>query len=373
MSSEFGDLNIPFRHVRYSVFRKLADKLDTESSVNGNNWRMLADRLGYTTEQICVFEVQQATHGRNTIKVLQDYSCSKADATVGAVYRALKEIDRPDALSELKAAIPDIKKDYEESRHKNGRTHDVTENEYMCKSCEGNPYMGSPISSYHPSLHGPSSTGVENYMYPSSHHQHHVLHSHSNHTAKNYQRHKSMEPPCRAPRLPDYDQSSPEFKRQRSMPPTDSMLVRGHDSNSQYYHNHETMDHSPSIRENGVPPALAMLRGMARFNDINVNPVKSSIQSVNDSVFRQPFAQGQIHSSIQSHHNPQARPQLKLDMPKMAETYNLHHNDFISPSPSTPSTPLEYLKHLAHERHIQPTEDFRLLMKLKQGGGAATG
>lgn len=46
--------NIPFQHVNYDVFLKLANKLDPDNIVNGNNWRMLADKLGYTIQDIFV-------------------------------------------------------------------------------------------------------------------------------------------------------------------------------------------------------------------------------------------------------------------------------------------------------------------------------
>jgi len=46
--------DIPFRLVKWCTYEKLADKLDPPDSINGNNWRMLADRLGYNAEQIVV-------------------------------------------------------------------------------------------------------------------------------------------------------------------------------------------------------------------------------------------------------------------------------------------------------------------------------
>ena len=52
-----------------------------------------------------MFESQQATHGRNTIKVLQSYR-EKQGSTVNELYRALLEIERDDAVEELKSALP---------------------------------------------------------------------------------------------------------------------------------------------------------------------------------------------------------------------------------------------------------------------------
>ena len=51
-----------------------------------------------------MFECQQTQHGRNTIKVLQDY-CQKQGSTVNQVLSALEEINRPDALDELKDGL----------------------------------------------------------------------------------------------------------------------------------------------------------------------------------------------------------------------------------------------------------------------------
>lgn len=45
---------IPFRFVGYEVWAKLANKLDPDSGLIGNNWRMLAEKLGYSTEVILV-------------------------------------------------------------------------------------------------------------------------------------------------------------------------------------------------------------------------------------------------------------------------------------------------------------------------------
>ena len=51
------------------------------------------------------FEYQQATHGRNTLKVLQDYG-QRQGSTVNEVIKALKEIERPDALQEVEDSLP---------------------------------------------------------------------------------------------------------------------------------------------------------------------------------------------------------------------------------------------------------------------------
>ena len=47
-------MDIPFRFVGYEVWTQLANKLDPDTGLIGNNWRMLAEKLGYSTEVILV-------------------------------------------------------------------------------------------------------------------------------------------------------------------------------------------------------------------------------------------------------------------------------------------------------------------------------
>ena len=46
--------NIPFSVVGQGAWNELANKLDPETSIIGNNWRILAEKLGFTTEHILV-------------------------------------------------------------------------------------------------------------------------------------------------------------------------------------------------------------------------------------------------------------------------------------------------------------------------------
>lgn len=48
---------IPFRFVGYKVWTELANKLDPDTGLIGNNWRMLAEKLGYSTEVILVSQI----------------------------------------------------------------------------------------------------------------------------------------------------------------------------------------------------------------------------------------------------------------------------------------------------------------------------
>lgn len=178
---------------------------------------------------------------------------------------------------------------------------------------------------------------------------------------KNYQRHNNVDPQCMNARLPGYDHESPEFKRQRSMPISDSMMVRGHDHHSQYYREMEPMDHSPSVREDPVPPALAMMRGMQRYNQHRVPHMNSTVhKKESGAIFRQPYSQFGRQTE---------RAGLKLEIPSPSDMFNRQRSaDFCSPSPTptTPSTPLGHLQKLANERTFQPEDGYKDLMKMKR-------
>ena len=45
---------IPFKHAPWTLYIKLANKLDPDTGIDGNNWRMLAEKLGYATQEILV-------------------------------------------------------------------------------------------------------------------------------------------------------------------------------------------------------------------------------------------------------------------------------------------------------------------------------
>lgn len=49
-----GEVIIPWAFVPYSVRRELITKLNPDVTMSGNDWRMLASELGYTTGEISV-------------------------------------------------------------------------------------------------------------------------------------------------------------------------------------------------------------------------------------------------------------------------------------------------------------------------------
>jgi len=205
-------------------------------------------------------------------------------------------------------------------------------------------------------------------MYHSNHQQVPLCHP-----QMKIQRHKSHDPNY-SMRLPGYDHHSPEYKRQKS----DSLMVRGHDGNSQYFHDMEPMDHGQMIRENGVPGHVAIMRAMEDYKNIGMNQMsKSSLQTSKESSFmRPPFPHPHqnVHPHSQQHpqdplSSPQQdRPNLRLNITQ-ASMYQRHHQGgFISPSPTptTPSTPLQYLQAFAEKKHFQPDEGYRQLMDMKR-------
>ncbi|CAC5388337.1 unnamed protein product [Mytilus coruscus] len=106
------DLNeIPFSIVGQTAMNSLANKLDPEMSVIGNNWRVLAEKLGFSTEHILNLDCRQSLHGRNTLKLFEDY-IKRNGNSVGAVRTALVDMEREDAVEALEEHIPDIREKY---------------------------------------------------------------------------------------------------------------------------------------------------------------------------------------------------------------------------------------------------------------------
>lgn len=51
---EEGEVKIPWAFVDHAVRQELIKKLNPDAAVSGNDWRMLANELGYTTSDIRV-------------------------------------------------------------------------------------------------------------------------------------------------------------------------------------------------------------------------------------------------------------------------------------------------------------------------------
>lgn len=352
---------IPFKHAPWTLYIKLANKLDPDTGIDGNNWRMLAEKLGYATQEILAFEYQQASHGRNTAKVLQDYT-QRQGSTVNEVIEALKEIDRPDALREVEESMQEIEKSYHDDLERSRQLQEGQEHEYRCNSCEGPPSYNSvgyqhklmiPISKYH------YSNGM-----PITHPQDHLR-------AKDFHRQRSAPPPQAHMGAPihriEHDLMGPEYKRQRSVPLSDSMAVRGHDGHSQYFHDMEAMDHSQTIHDDPVPPALGIMRGIQRFDRHAGPSMMESVttdKKIDTAIFRPPYSV--------TNHTDRQHPNLKLEIPSKADI--LRHiggpdmENFYSPSPTptTPNTtPLHSLAQMAEGKKYHPDEAYQDLIRMK--------
>lgn len=211
------------------------------------------------------------------------------------------------------------------------------ENEYRCPSCD--PSQPS-FPSYQASClkHGmPVKYNIPG-GYP-----HHMSHS-----SKSYTHHMPSVDKHYPGRLPGYPHQSPEFKQRKS----DSMLVRGHDSHSQMYRDVDHIDTGPPIREEGVPPHVAIMRDIPRYN---MNPELSLPSHMpKDTMFMQP-----------NNHRPVDRPQLKLEMPNPHDLYNRQRSEFMSPSPTptTPSTPLYQLEKMTNDTQFKSNKGFHKVLK----------
>ncbi|XP_064602096.1 uncharacterized protein LOC135468023 [Liolophura sinensis] len=100
------------KHLNYGVRRALCNGLDPEM-VSGHNWKMLAEKLGYTYEEIMALEARQTVHGSNTQKLLEDYGLRR-NSTLQNLCNQLEAMDRQDSVQVVEEALPDIRKAYED-------------------------------------------------------------------------------------------------------------------------------------------------------------------------------------------------------------------------------------------------------------------
>lgn len=254
----------------------------------------------------------------------------------------------------------DIEKNYHEELERTRRLHEGQEHEYRCDSCEGLPsYAGAgyqhkimvPISKFH---------------YPNG-----MAVNHSDMLrAKDFLRQRSAPPPQAHLGPPvhriEHDLSGPEYKRQRSVPISDSMVVRRHDEHSQYFEM-EPMDHSVSLHDDPVPAALGIMRGLQRFDrhaGLSMMDSLTTEKKTDTTVFRQPYVTG--------NHLDRPRPNLKLEIPSKAELMRRRGGpdaeNFFSPSPTptTPNTtPLHSLAQMAESKTYRPEKAYQDLMRMK--------
>lgn len=95
---------LPWRLVQHSTWIKLANKLDLPSPVSNNDWKGLAEKLDFTTEDILVLDTGKE---RNTVALFTNY-LPKKNSSVNDVAKGLKAMNRDDALQILLDAVPEI-------------------------------------------------------------------------------------------------------------------------------------------------------------------------------------------------------------------------------------------------------------------------
>ena len=286
-----------------------------------------------------------------------DWLCSNW-YSMGCCLLCMRNIKTKFLISILSSGI---EKSYRETL-KEKYQKDLMENDCGCPSCD--PTHPS-FPSYHSSCQKRSmplkyNIPNSNYLLHYQHNPHNSHNPHISHNPKNYQHHMaSMEKHYPGP-LPGYHHQSPEFKRQKS----DSMIVRGHDNHSQMFRDVDPMDHVTSIREEGVPPHVAIMRDIPRYNMNQELPsMNYSGHLQKDAMFRQP-------NSHSSHRPVDTRPQLKLEIPNQCDMYNQQRTgNFVSPSPtpSTPSTPLYQLEKMTNDSQFQANKGFQKVLKDGEG------
>ncbi|BFZ16163.1 hypothetical protein BsWGS_19202 [Bradybaena similaris] len=142
-----GEVIIPWAFVPYSVRRELITKLNPDVTMSGNDWRMLASELGYTTGEISFIESEK---DNNTTLLFKHYD-TKPGASLNDVYRSLEKMQRHDCLEVIKNALPEIHQAYNKSNE--SQTLHVADTSEMLASRPMYQWPGSPYAcpcSHHP-------------------------------------------------------------------------------------------------------------------------------------------------------------------------------------------------------------------------------
>ncbi|CAL1541160.1 unnamed protein product [Lymnaea stagnalis] len=101
-----GDKTISWMYVPETVRQELIIKLNPDSIISGNDWRMLAFNLGFTQAVISFIESEKDT---NTSCLFKMYD-QRPDASLNEIYKFLEEMERTDCLEIIDRAYPEIYK-----------------------------------------------------------------------------------------------------------------------------------------------------------------------------------------------------------------------------------------------------------------------
>ncbi|CAG5120040.1 unnamed protein product [Candidula unifasciata] len=135
-----GEVIIPWRFVPYSVRRELITKLNPDVTMSGNDWRMLASELGYTTGEISFIESEK---DNNTTVLFRHYD-TKPGASLNDVYRSLEKMQRHDCLEVIRNALSEIQQAYNKSNE--SQNLHVAETSEMLASRPHYQWPGSPYA-----------------------------------------------------------------------------------------------------------------------------------------------------------------------------------------------------------------------------------
>ncbi|XP_069132241.1 LOW QUALITY PROTEIN: uncharacterized protein [Argopecten irradians] len=394
---------IPFKYVSQDTWIQLANKLDFETMM-GNNWKMLAEKLGYEVEDILNIECRQTRHGRNTLKLFEDY-VKKPGNSVNKLKKSLESMERPDALDVLLDAIPDIERKYAAAtRNRNRVKIEPGENSYNFSSgcctgsCGGSSVPNSRISQHHHMNVCPNQYGHYNAQRcPSmSPHAIHVT-KELNTIPHNYHSFSSSAdtgPPSHmSSNSSDYVIYSRSSVSSVSSVLEESMEVNV-DGADRYLHDSLHMDsdsdsnsgHWPHTDKAPLPgtifkgsnhlPSLSRVPPLVNYNDMHVGN-EEVVETSERMVGHAPGPFGRQVSEEMNANQPLVDPQgmptrqnanlgLNLQVrPRKAQPAPADKKNFCSPSPTTPGNPLAKLQQFTNSESYMPNEEYNSIMAAK--------
>ncbi|XP_060072373.1 uncharacterized protein LOC132552240 [Ylistrum balloti] len=391
---------IPFKYVSQDTWIQLANKLDFDTMM-GNNWKMLAEKLGYEVEDILNIECRQTRHGRNTVKLFEDY-VKRSGNSVTKLRKALESMDRPDALDVLLDAIPEIERKYTAAMRNNNRRVKIEpgENSYnfpsgCCSgSCVSSSVANSGISQHHNMNVCPNQFSVYNLQHCPD------MSSHSLHVTKelntmphNYQSYSSpasvQHTGVHTPR-----NSSQYMSTYTSSSMNDESMEVNIDVADHYLQENIQMDNEsesvsrlwPKDEKAALPrtifkatnylPSLNRVPPLINYNDMQVG--NEEVVETTERMSGHATAQfGRQLSEEMNANQPLVDPQgmpaasnanlgLNLQVrPKKGQQTPVDKKKFCSPSPTTPGNPLAKLQQFTNSESYMPNEEYNSIMAAK--------
>ncbi|KAJ8298654.1 hypothetical protein KUTeg_022714 [Tegillarca granosa] len=398
--------DIPFSCVSVMTWQSLANKLDPDCPLMGNNWKMLAEKLGYNTEQILCLESRHTSHGRNTIKLFEEY-LNKRDSTVKKLQKALEDMDRPDALQVLLDSMPDIEQQYQRELNSQRIKSDPDENSYRWSACQSScsgflngriPTPNQTYMSQHHSYHNQMSTHAYSSAMQSQAYMPSISHiamaggsiHHMPEKELNIPQNHNCGPTLNTGnhyRVSSNHHSRVEHPQKSRIPNANPSMVVNVDQQDMVGSIRDiemTPEYNIPVTEDPAPLPLAISRGQ----NINVprlmNPQDMLIgrEVTVTSTSPQPQAshpfqtryERQVSEECNSRqpanvNNRSKNNNIGLNLPcSNAQSIQQEGIEFISPGPtptSVPSTPLDKLKQFTDSESYMPTQQYKTMMEEK--------